>query len=94
MNDQVVFSPGDVIKRIWVPLNPDDECEASETFNLNLSDVANAQLLLTGRRQQSGTMTFVCLPPVISYYKIIYADYFDLEAGWEEMPEFTQIGSF
>jgi hypothetical protein len=89
INDQVVFSPGEVIKKIWVTLNPDEVCEAYETFYLDLSDVENAQLLLNPSQAtiKNDDLCFVFLP-IISYYKIIFADYFNSEAGWEEVPEF------
>jgi hypothetical protein len=89
MNDQVVFAPGEVMKRIWVPLNPDDICEAYETFYLDLSEVENAQLLLDRSQAtiKNEDPCFVFLP-IINYRKMIFSDYFNSEAGWEEVPEF------
>jgi len=90
MNDQVVFSPGEIIKTIRVPVNPDHECETDETFYLDLSGVENANLLL--HRSQATIKNddncSIFLPAIHNNYKnIIYFDYFNSDGGWEEVSE-------
>jgi uncharacterized repeat protein (TIGR02543 family) len=89
MSSQVVFSPGEIIKRVWVPVNSDDECETQETFYLNLSNVENANLLLDRSEAtiKNDDLCLIFLPAIINY-EMIYADNFDSDMGWEEVPEF------
>jgi hypothetical protein len=88
MNGQVVFSPGEIMKTIQVPLNSDHECEADEVFYLGLSGAENANLLRNRSQAtiKNDDICFVFLP-IISKYKMIFTDDFNSDGPWEEVYE-------
>jgi uncharacterized repeat protein (TIGR02543 family) len=88
MSAQVIFSPGEILKRITIPINPDDLCETQENFYLNLSEVENANLRLARSRAtiNNDDLCYAFLP-AINRYDWIFVDYFNSETGWEEVPE-------
>ncbi len=87
ISEQVVFAPGELVKTVQVPLNPDDVCETPEIFYLNLSGAENVTLV--GVRAQAtikgDDICGIFLP--VAFNKFIYADYFGSAGGWEEIPE-------
>ena len=86
-DEQVVFSPEEILKTIEIPLNPDSACEPNEYFYLDFGELQNINQTTSPEEVTIRNDDTCQLYLSIIQRNIIFTDYFEDNGNWEKVPE-------